>query len=110
MGIHYWSAKAQLDEAVRWFRKSVSVDPGSPRTIASLGWLFLDLGDLDRAEYWSERSIELAPESFFPNLAMQLFHLYRGDRSAALEYGQRAFKSGNIWAFPFHSFEPVRIS
>ena len=106
IGFHYWTAKGQLDEAVRWLRKSVSVDPGNPNYIASLGWLFLDLGDLDRAEYWIERSIELAPESFTPNLAMQLLHLYRGDLSTALEYGRRAFESGSLWALEFSSFEP----
>jgi tetratricopeptide (TPR) repeat protein len=69
----------------------VSLDPGNPEESASLGWLFLDLGDLDRAEYWSERSIELVPESFWPNFAMHLLHLYRGDEAAALDYARRAF-------------------
>ncbi|MCH7645341.1 MAG: tetratricopeptide repeat protein [Myxococcales bacterium] len=109
IGFHYWSAEGRLDEAVRWLRKSVSIDPGNPVHIAFLGWVFLDLGDLDRAEYWSERSIGLAPESFVPNLAMQLFQLYRGDRSSALEYGRRAFETEHFWAYSFSSFEPVRI-
>jgi TolB-like protein/Tfp pilus assembly protein PilF len=109
IGFHYWTAKGQLDEAVRWFRKAVSLDPGNPEYIAVLGSLFLDLGDLDRTEYWSERSIELAPESFEPNLAMELFHLYRGDLSVALEYGRRAFESGYRSGFGLYSFEPVRI-
>ena len=82
---------------------------GNPNQSAFLGWLFLDLGDLDRAEYWIERSIELAPESFIPNLVMQLFHLYRGDLSTALEYGRRAFESGSYWVSLFPSFEPVRV-
>jgi tetratricopeptide (TPR) repeat protein len=109
IGFSYWNNKGQLDEAVRWLRKSVSLDPGSSRQIPLLGWLFLDLGDLDRAEYWIERSIELAPEGFFPNLTKQLFHLYRGDLSAALEYGRRAFETEYPWALQFRSFEPVRI-
>ena len=91
IGRHYWSVSGQLDEAVRWYRKSVSVDPGRPSETAFLGSLFLDLGDLDRAEYWIERSIELGPEGFWPNLAMQFLHLYRGDEATALDYGRRAF-------------------
>jgi tetratricopeptide (TPR) repeat protein len=109
MGLYYWNAKRQLDEAVRWLRKSVSVDPENPRVIAFLGWLFLDLGDLDRAKYWIEKSIELGPEKFGPNLAMQLLHLYRGDLSASLEYGRSAFETEDPWTFPLHSFEPVRV-
>jgi tetratricopeptide (TPR) repeat protein len=108
-GHHYWSAKGQVDEAARWFRKAVSVDPGSPEGAALLGQLFLDLGDLDRAEYWSERAGELAPESFYSNLTMQLVHLYRGDLSAALEYGRVAFESGINVDLAYPSFEPVRI-
>ena len=69
----------------------------------------MDLGDLDRDEYRIEKSIELGPESFEPNLAMELLHLYRGDLSSALEYGRRAFETEVPWAYLFHSFEPVRI-
>ncbi len=109
IGLNYSSVQGRLDEAARWYRKGVPVDPGNARRNAYLGLLFLDLGDLDRAEYWIEESIELAPESFHPNLAMQLFHLYRGDRSAALEYGRRAFEIEYYWAYVFSSFEPVRV-
>ena len=56
-----------------------------------------------------ERSIELAPESFFPNLAMQDLHLYRGDLSTALEYGRRAFDTEHYRAYQFSSAEPVLI-
>jgi TolB-like protein/Tfp pilus assembly protein PilF len=109
IGIHYWRAKGRLDEAIRWLWKSVSADPGNPDDIATLGLLFLDLGDLDRAEYWGERSIKLAPESFIPNLAMQLLHLYQGDLSASLEYGRRAFEIEHYSSFWLYPFEPVRI-
>jgi tetratricopeptide (TPR) repeat protein len=51
----------------------------------------LELGDFDRAESWIERSLELGPESFWPNFVMCLLHLYRGDEAAALDYGRRAF-------------------
>jgi TolB-like protein/Flp pilus assembly protein TadD len=109
IGEHYWIVEGQLDDAVRWYRKGVSVDPGNPSLIALLGWLFLDLGDLDRAEYWIERSIELAPEGLFPNFTMQLAHLYRGDLSTSLEYGRRTFETNHYWSFWHYSFEPIRI-
>jgi len=108
IGWHHRTVEGRLDKAVRWHRQGVSIDPESPILTATLGWLFLDLGDLDRAEYWIERSIELAPDSFLPNLAMQLLHLYRGDPSAALEYGRRAFDIDHYWGFLYGSFEPVR--
>jgi TolB-like protein/Tfp pilus assembly protein PilF len=108
IGDHYRSA-GKLDEGVRWLRKAVRVDPGNPGVPATLGRLFLDLGDLDRAEYWIQRSIELAPEGFFENIAMELFHLYRGDLPAALEYGRRAFATEYAWTYGINSFDPVLI-
>jgi TolB-like protein/Tfp pilus assembly protein PilF len=93
IGDHYWSVSGKLDEAVVWCAKGISVDPGSPRDSAFLGLLFLDLGDFDRAEPWIERSLELGPESSWPNFAMHELHLYRGDEAAALDYARRAFAS-----------------
>jgi tetratricopeptide (TPR) repeat protein len=59
--------------------------------------LLLDLGDPDQAENWIVRSIELGPENFYANLAMQDLHLYKGDEAAALEHGRKVYA---IW--PLH--------
>jgi TolB-like protein/DNA-binding winged helix-turn-helix (wHTH) protein/Tfp pilus assembly protein PilF len=79
---HYWYALARADEAAIWYAKSISLDPGDPARIAHLGMLFLDLGELDAAEYWIGRSIEMGPESLWPNWALMCLHLYRDDESA----------------------------
>jgi TolB-like protein/Tfp pilus assembly protein PilF len=91
IGRHYELVSGQLDEAVVWSAKGISLGPGIPGYSAWLGLLFLDLGDFDRAESWIERSLELGPERFWPNLAMHALHLYRGDEDAALDYARRAF-------------------
>jgi tetratricopeptide (TPR) repeat protein len=110
IGDHYWRVAGRLDEAARWLRKAVALDPEAAERAATLGLLFLDLGDRDRAEYWIERSLELAPDSFSVNLAMELLRLQQGDRPAALEYGRRAFPSQiNYYSFWFNSFRPMRI-
>jgi TolB-like protein/Tfp pilus assembly protein PilF len=109
MGIYFESSEGRLDEAARQYRKAASIDPRNPETLTSLGWLFLNLGDLDRAEYWGEKSIELAPENFYANLAMQHLHLYRGDLSTALEYGRRAFETEYSQGYEFSTFEPVLL-
>ncbi len=89
IGFHYWSVSGQLDKAAVWFGRSQSFDPGNPEHPALLGMLFMDLGDPGQAEYWINRSIELGPETFWPNWAMALLHLYRGDEAAALDYGRK---------------------
>ncbi len=90
--LHHWQVSAQLDEAALWFSKSISLDPDQPWFRASLGLLFLDLGDAGKAEYAIKRSIELGTEDPEANFAMQLLHLYRGDEAAALPYGRKAFQ------------------
>ena len=90
ISLHYWYVVGQLDEAVVWQRRAISVDPGVPVLFAELGWLYLNLGDLDEADYWIYRSFELGPENYWPNMAMQILHLYRGDEAAAIEYGRKA--------------------
>jgi adenylate cyclase len=88
---HYHFALGRLDEAFIWAAKGASLDRGDPLAPAFLGWLFLDLGDLDRAESWINRSLELGPEGNWPNFSLGLLHLYRNDE-AALGYGRRALK------------------
>jgi TolB-like protein/Tfp pilus assembly protein PilF len=98
IGDHYRSVSGRLDEAVVWYAKGISLDPGNPRESAFLGLHFLDLGDFDRAESWIERSLELGPESFWPNFAMHLLHVYRGDEAAARDYARRALASNPLFA------------
>jgi tetratricopeptide (TPR) repeat protein len=88
---HYHFVSGKLDEALVWAAKGVSLDRGDPVNPALLGWLFLDLGDPDKAESWINRSIELGPESFSPNVAVGLLHLYRND-DAALDHGRKVLK------------------
>ena len=98
LGVHHWLISGEFGEAVRWLRKAVSSDPGDPYNSAHLGRLFLDLGDPDQAKHWIHRSIELGPESFVANQAMQLLHFYRDDPAAGLEYGRKALATGSPWA------------
>jgi tetratricopeptide (TPR) repeat protein len=95
---HYHFASGQLDEAFLWDAKGASLDRGSPIYPAFLGWLFLDLGDPSKAEYWIGRSIELNPEANWPNVALGLLHLYRNDE-AALDYGRKVFEKPSRSAF-----------
>jgi tetratricopeptide (TPR) repeat protein len=88
---HYQFAVGQLDEAFVWLAKGTSLDSGDPVNPAFMGWLFLDLGDLSKAEYWVSRSIELGPEGNWPNIALGLLHLYRNDE-AALDYGREVLE------------------
>jgi tetratricopeptide (TPR) repeat protein len=111
---HYWYSIGQLDEAVVRYAKAMSLDPGDPNPLASLGWLFLDLGAPDEAESWIERSLELGPESYWPNIVLALLHLYRDDE-AALDFAHESlakdpynFAAG--WILRSHALRAGRYS
>jgi len=94
IAFHHATVSGRIDEALVWSARALALDPGSPFLRSVLGWQFLDLGDADRAEYWIQRSVEVAPDNFFANLAMQDLASYRGDDPVALQYGRKAFA---IW-------------
>jgi len=89
IGYFYWGALGQLDEAVAWYRKAIALDPGNPFMSAALGLIYLDLGDDRDAEFWTKRSLQLGPESFWPNLTMEFLHVYRGEEAKALHYARK---------------------
>jgi TolB-like protein/Flp pilus assembly protein TadD len=105
IGLHYWLISGQYGEAVRWLTKAMSADPGDPYNSAHLGRLFLDLGDVDQAEHWIHRSIELSPKSRGSNQAMLLLHVYRGDPASGLEYGRKAFAIEQTWTLQVYPVE-----
>jgi tetratricopeptide (TPR) repeat protein len=96
IGMHHRYVSGRIDEAVVWMAKALALDSRSQFNRATLAWQFLDLGDPDRAEYWIDRAMELGPESFWPNAAMQMLALYRGDEAAALNHGSKAHALGHL--------------
>jgi tetratricopeptide (TPR) repeat protein len=79
-------------------RQSISANLDDPWNPADLSLLYMDLGDLDQAEHWIHRSIELGPQSPIANVGMQLLYLYRGDEAAALDYGRKADEIDVGWS------------
>ena len=90
IGAYHYRVSGQLDEAVVWYGKSFSLEPGTPDSLAFVSALFLNLGEPDKAEYWAHRSIELGPEDFSANVSMQFLSRYKGDEAGVLEYGRKA--------------------
>jgi tetratricopeptide (TPR) repeat protein len=89
IGSLYRRVYGQLDKAVPWYEKVVAIDPGHSNGLAWLGLLVLDLGDDEQAEYWIDRSRDLAPDGFDANLAMHILHIYRGEDDQAADYAQK---------------------
>ena len=90
LGLMNYLSLGKLDQAVVWFRKFVALDPGNPTIPAYLGAVYLDLGDDREAEYWTKRSLQLAPDGLRPNVWMAHLYMYRDEADQALHYSNKA--------------------
>ncbi len=75
--------EGRLDDAVRWQRRVVEVDPFSTQSLSRLGSYLFDLGDLDGAEASFERAVQLAPDHPEAGYLRAQVHLLRGEHSEA---------------------------
>ena len=94
IGSYYYLALGQLDEAVAWFAKGIPLDPGNAEFPANMGFVFLNFGDIGKAGYWIQRSIELSPDHWLSNRAMHLLHLYHENESS-LDSTRKTI--ANVW-------------
>ncbi len=57
---YLWADRdVNLDQALELIGRAVSLDPENPAYLDSLGWVHYRLGDLDEAEHWLRRAIDL---------------------------------------------------
>jgi len=100
LGRHYWIVLGRFDEAVVALRKAISLDPGRTWTYNDLGFVFLNLGDLDRAEYWFKKFLETNPERFDARNSMMFLHLHRGDEASAVDIARKLMAEFPRFASP----------
>jgi tetratricopeptide (TPR) repeat protein len=80
----------QLEKAETLIQRALELDPGNAIYLDSMGWVYFQLGDLDRAEYYLRQAMEtdiLDPE-IFTHMA-RILHA-KGQKREALEYLDRA--------------------
>ncbi len=75
--------KGSLDDAARWQRRAVAVDPLSAERLWRLGSYLFDLGDLGRAEAKFDRAVRLAPDNPEASYLRAQVHLLRGEEADA---------------------------
>ena len=100
-----WSSLARLDVAVKSMRQSIALDPEFIAAISVQGQIYLDLGDIDQAEYWINHAMRLAPESAEALMGNTYLQVVLGNIAAAAEFGRRRFELSTSWGF---SLQPIR--
>ncbi len=85
----YWKGFGKVDEAVQWLHQAVELDPGRSALTSRLGLAYLDLGDVETAQYWIDRAIVTAPEQAAPNVSRAILNFYLNRETKAQEYAEK---------------------
>jgi tetratricopeptide (TPR) repeat protein len=81
-----------LDEAERWWRKALELDPDNADTLIELGRLALGRRQWDEAVRHLERASELSPQALQPVYGLSRAYRFKGDRAKAEQYEERAIE------------------
>ena len=80
----YGESLGRLDEAVLALHEFIDRDSTNWFVMSWLGWLYLNLGDSEKAAYWHDRTLDAAPGDVVPDIAIE-WAIDRGDYESALE-------------------------
>jgi tetratricopeptide (TPR) repeat protein len=78
----------RLDEAVGALKQGFSIDPERWTAANLIGSIYLELGDLQQANYWRDRTLALVPEDVAPDIVIDL-HMVRGEVDIAVAYARK---------------------
>ncbi|MCH6255640.1 tetratricopeptide repeat protein [Puniceicoccaceae bacterium K14] len=74
----------QYDQAIKLYRQAIALDPSNQNLPFRLAWAYFHLGDRENFIYWSERNIQVAPNSYKASLLRGFVHEFRGNTEKAL--------------------------
>jgi tetratricopeptide (TPR) repeat protein len=75
--------KVNLDQALAWANKAVSLDPTVPEFLGTLGWVHRGRGDLAKAEETLRKATSIKPQSVTATITLGRILLERGKKSEA---------------------------
>ncbi|UCH44051.1 MAG: tetratricopeptide repeat protein [Nitrospiraceae bacterium] len=73
----------EYDVAIREFNKVIGVNPFHPDTYSNLGYIYFDMGDMDRAYQYQRKSIDIDPNNANAHYGIALVYKELGDRDGA---------------------------
>jgi DNA-binding SARP family transcriptional activator/cytochrome c-type biogenesis protein CcmH/NrfG len=83
-----WTQR-RFEDAVRWQKRAVQVEPTSPRHVSLLGTYLFDVGDLPSAEVALRQALTLGPDAPAPAWWLAQLFLIRGQPDSADAVMQR---------------------
>jgi TolB-like protein/tetratricopeptide (TPR) repeat protein/predicted Ser/Thr protein kinase len=79
----------RLDEARAFIDETLARDPLSPRSVVWEGWVRFYSNDLEGAQHWAQRGLQLDANYLVAHWLLGRIHLQRGELDQAIEEMQR---------------------
>ena len=86
-------ARYEYEEAIEQFLRVVELNPSHFEAALRLGFLYLRTGDVEAARYWTNYTLEYAPESIVTWTQLAELELVTRNAAKAIEYCQRVLNS-----------------
>jgi hypothetical protein len=83
-------------EAIKFFKKSLTIEPDNPSTLFNLGLSYSSLGQYEMAINALQQSVALSPENGDYYYGLGWVYLMKGDTGSAMKYIQTAADLGNV--------------
>jgi tetratricopeptide (TPR) repeat protein len=74
--------------AVQEFQMSIAADPANPAALSNLGYVYYDMGDLDKAFECHRRALEIDRNWAASHYGLALLYKARGDKTTAIKHWQ----------------------
>jgi tetratricopeptide (TPR) repeat protein len=76
----------RFEVAVEEFKKSIMVNPSNPAPFSNLGYLYFDIGEMERAYEYHKKAIDIDPNFANSHYGLALIYKKWGDRSMAKKH------------------------
>ena len=77
------------EEAITQFKKSILINPANPTVYSNLGYVYFDIGMIERAYEYQKRAIEIDPNHANAHYGLALIAKKEGDLPAARKHWER---------------------
>ncbi len=72
------------DVAAEWFEKSIRANPSNPAPYSNLGYIYFDMGVIDRAYEYQKRALDIDPDFANAHYGLALIYKKLGDTEKAV--------------------------
>ena len=84
---------ADFQQALTYAEKALTLQPQNPTVLDTVGWIHLNMGQLDKAAQLFEQALPKAPDSAVLNYHFALVRQRQGNRIEARQYLEKALAS-----------------